>query len=95
MPVNCVILMTMICMECNLMNENTVQLMTEVIQLSANILQVPLETVNPDTTFEYLGADSLDILEIIITIEDQWHIDLVDELCITPQAIVDQLIQKV
>lgn len=37
------------------------------------------ENVTEDTTFESLGADSLDNLEIVIAIEEEFEIDIDDE----------------
>ena len=48
--------------------------MKEVI---ANVLNVDPEEITPDTTFtEDLGADSLDLFEIIMGLEDEFDIQI-------------------
>lgn len=37
------------------------------------------ETVTPDTTFEELGADSLDIAELIMEVESRFDVEISDE----------------
>jgi acyl carrier protein len=40
---------------------------------------VPLETVRPDSTFEELGIDSLDRLNILFELEGEFDIQIDDE----------------
>jgi acyl carrier protein len=35
--------------------------------------------VNPETTFEELNADSLDIVELIMALEEEFDLDIPDE----------------
>ena len=46
----------------------------------ADVLNVDLDEITPETTFvDDLGADSLDIFQIIIGIEDEFNIALPQE----------------
>ena len=36
-------------------------------------------TLNPTTTFKELGADSLDVVQILVALEETFDIELVDE----------------
>ena len=42
------------------------------------LLEVDKEEVTMDTTFEDLGADSLDLFQVVIEIEDKYGIQLED-----------------
>lgn len=57
--------------------------MTEFEKLQAiiaDVLNVSPETITPDTTFvDDLGADSLDIFQIIMGIEDAFDIEIENE----------------
>ena len=46
----------------------------------ADVLNVDLDEITPETTFvDDLGADSLDIFQIIIGIEDEFNIEIPQE----------------
>ena len=48
--------------------------------LIATALKVPREQITPETLFaEHLGADSLDLLELVNAIEEQLGVDIDDE----------------
>lgn len=42
-------------------------------------LEIPAEQITRDTTFESLGVDSLDIVEMITDLEDELGVELVLE----------------
>lgn len=49
-------------------------------EIIADVLSVDSETITAETTFtDDLGADSLDIAQILISIEDEFDIDIPDE----------------
>jgi len=49
-------------------------------EIIADVLSVDPETITAETTFtDDLGADSLDIAQILISIEDEFDIDIPDE----------------
>lgn len=39
-------------------------------------LDIPAESITEDTTFESLGIDSLDIVEMVVDLEDELGIEL-------------------
>ena len=45
----------------------------------AEQLGVEPETITMDTRFEELNADSLDVVEVIMTLEDEFEIQIPDE----------------
>jgi len=62
-------------------------------ELIATQLGVPLDSVQRDKKFvDDLGADSLDTVELVLTIEDEFHIEVNEddaEGCDTVQKIVE------
>ena len=61
----------------------------------ADVLNVQKEEIKPETTFvDDLGADSLDIFQIIMGIEEEFDIDIDNdeaEKIVTVQDAVDQI----
>jgi acyl carrier protein len=51
----------------------------ELIQIIAENMDLPVATVKPRSSFrEDLGADSLDLVELAISVEDKYGIDIPD-----------------
>jgi acyl carrier protein len=48
----------------------------EVKQVIAKELKLPVEQVNDDTKLADLGAESLDIIEIVFALEEKFNIDI-------------------
>lgn len=70
----------------------------KIYDIIAEQLDVERETLTPDTSIlEDLGADSLDLIELVSLIEDEFHIEVEDEKVTelkTPQSIVKYIEQK-
>jgi acyl carrier protein len=52
---------------------------TRVITIIADKLAVDKSTVTDDATLEKLGADSLDLVEIVMKLEEQFAVKIDDE----------------
>ena len=68
----------------------------EILQeIIADVLNVQKEEIKPETTFvDDLGADSLDIFQIIMGIEEEYDIEIDNdeaEKIVTVQDAVDQI----
>jgi acyl carrier protein len=50
-----------------------------VLRVIATTRRIPLETVRPNSTFEELGIDSLDRLNILFELEGEFDIQIDDE----------------
>jgi acyl carrier protein len=50
-----------------------------VLRVIATTRRVPLDTVKPDATFEELGIDSLDRINILFELEGEFDIEIDDE----------------
>lgn len=48
----------------------------KVRDLLAEKVEVEPETITEETTFSDLGVDSLDIVEFLMTIEDEFHVTI-------------------
>jgi acyl carrier protein len=49
-------------------------------QIIADVLSVDIDEINPETTFkDDLGADSLDLYQIIMAVEEEFHIQIPTE----------------
>ena len=64
-------------------------------EIIADVLNVQKEEIKPETTFvDDLGADSLDIFQIIMWIEEEFDIEIDNdeaEKIVTVQDAVDQI----
>lgn len=58
---------------------DTRELVEKIKVIIADILNVDPSTIQSDTTFESLGIDSLDMLEIIMKFEEQFGVEIADE----------------
>ena len=58
---------------------------------AANQLEIDISDITPDSTFESLGIDSLDVVEMIMELEGELGIDLEmeDEKITTFQELAD------
>lgn len=50
-----------------------------VLKVIATSKRIPLESVQPDSSFESLGIDSLDRLNILFDLESEFDIEIDDE----------------
>lgn len=52
---------------------------TKIVAIVAEILNIDAASIKPDSAFESLGADSLDMLQIIMKLEETFGIEISDE----------------
>jgi acyl carrier protein len=50
-----------------------------VLKVIANTQRIPLDRVKPDSTFEELGIDSMDSINILFDLESEFDIEINDE----------------
>ena len=62
-----------------------------VLKIIANTRRLPLESVRPDSSFEELGIDSLDRLNILFDLESEFDIEIDDEQAKKVQNIPEMI----
>ena len=53
--------------------------LTKIVEVISEKLSIPVENITENATFKDLGADSLDIAEIIMSFEEVFGIEIKDE----------------
>jgi acyl carrier protein len=70
-----------------------------IIEIIAEQLGMDIEEIQPECTYvEDLGADSLDIVELIMAIEEEFEIEVPDEdaeKLLTVQETIDYVLGKI
>ena len=61
------------------MAESKQDIFEKVARITAGKLKVEVARINKDSTLQDLGADSLDLVEIIMQLEEQFGIEIDDE----------------
>ena len=65
-------------------------MLDKIMDLLAKQLRIDANTLSPDTNIvEDLGADSLDIVEMLMAIEENFGITVSDEEAVTLKTIAD------
>jgi acyl carrier protein len=65
-------------------------MLEKIMELLAKQLRIDVNTLSPDTNIiEDLGADSLDVVEMLMAIEENFGISVSDEEAITLKTISD------
>jgi acyl carrier protein len=60
-------------------HSDTDELGTCVIRVIAQTQRIPVESISPDSTFEQLKIDSLDGINIVFALENEFGINIPDE----------------
>ncbi len=67
----------------------------KLVTFAAKQLELDVDTITPDSTFESLGIDSLDIVEMIMDLETELNIELdLENQKITTFGELAQFIEK-
>lgn len=61
----------------------------KVVTIIAEILNISPDDIKPTSSFEQLGADSLDRLEIVMKLEEVFGIDISDDQEATIKSVQD------
>ena len=63
--------------------------MSRVIRVIAETQRIPADTVKPESTFEELQIDSLDGINIVFAIENEFNINVPDEAAKSLRSVGD------
>ena len=67
----------------------------KLVNFAAKQLELDVDTITPDSTFESLGIDSLDIVEMIMDLEAELNIELdLENQKVTTFGELAQFIEK-
>ncbi len=65
---------------------------SKMVDIIANQLSVPKEKVVPEASFvDDLGADSLDLVELVMAMEEEYGIEIADEEAEKMQTVQDAI----
>lgn len=64
-------------------------LTARVIEVIAKTSHKPIEGIQPDSTFEAIGLDSLDGMQILFALEEEFNVSIPDEAARKIRAIPD------
>ena len=69
----------------------------KLVKYAAKQLEIDASEINPDSTFESLGIDSLDIVEMVMDLESQLgvELDMEDQKIATFQELADFIDSKI
>ena len=59
--------------------DRTLEVEETLRKIAVKILRKEIVVLTPTTTFKELGADSLDVVQIMVALEETFDIELVDE----------------
>lgn len=74
------------------------EIQQELLSIVGDQLGQPIESIEDDATFTSLGADSLDMVEMVMHIEEKFEIQIDDkdaEECKTFNEFVDMVTRKI
>jgi acyl carrier protein len=63
--------------------------MSRVIRVIAETQRIPADSISPDSTFEELKIDSLDGINIVFAIENEFNVNVPDEAAKSIRSIRD------
>lgn len=63
--------------------------MSRVIRVIAETQRIPVESITPESTFESLNIDSLDGINIVFAIENEFNISVPDDAAKSLRSIRD------
>lgn len=61
----------------------------KLIELTAEVLQRPVEEIRPDLSMDEQGVDSLDVVEVLMAIEDRLGIYVPDSAVVEMRTLAD------
>lgn len=63
--------------------------MSRVIRVIAETQRIPADTIKPESTFEELKIDSLDGINIVFAIENEFNVNVPDEAAKSLRSVGD------
>jgi acyl carrier protein len=67
------------------------ELTKKVIQIIADTQRMPVDKITPDSTFQELGIDSLDGINILFALENEFNINIPDDAAQTIRSVREMI----
>ncbi|MCX6623045.1 MAG: acyl carrier protein [Acidobacteria bacterium] len=67
------------------------ELTKKVIQIIADTQRMPVDKITPDSTFQELGIDSLDGINILFALENEFNISIPDDAAQTIRSVREMI----
>ncbi|WP_418722707.1 acyl carrier protein [Enorma sp.] len=67
------------------------EMFNKVAEIASDVLGIDIDEITEETTFDDLDADSLDRLQLVTAIEDEFDIEMDEERLLTIASVSDAL----
>ncbi len=67
------------------------EMFEKVADIASDVLGVSMDEITEQTTFDELDADSLDRLQLVTAIEDEFDVELAEERLMSINSVADAL----
>lgn len=67
------------------------EIFNKVAEIAADVLGIDVSEITEETTFDDLDADSLDRLQLVTAIEDEFALEIDDETLLSLNSVADAL----
>ena len=73
------------------MRMDRTEMSNKVAEIASDVLGIDIDEITEQTTFDDLDADSLDRLQLVTAIEDEFDIEMDEERLLTIASVSDAL----
>lgn len=73
------------------MRMDRTEMFNKVAEIASDVLGIDIDEITEQTTFDDLDADSLDRLQLVTAIEDEFDIEMDEERLLTIASVSDAL----
>lgn len=67
------------------------EIFATIVDIASDVLGVDADTITEQTTFDDLNADSLDRLQLVIAMEDEFELEIADEKLMAIASVADAI----
>lgn len=65
------------------------EIFDKIVEIAADVLGVDVADISDETTFDDLDADSLERLQLVTAIEDEFDLEIDDETLLSLNSVAD------
>lgn len=65
------------------------EIFDKIVEIAADVLGVDVAEISDETTFDDLDADSLERLQLVTAIEDEFDLEIDDETLLSLNSVAD------